>query len=446
MTTNHSTIESLQNENNLLQQQIATLEQTIVELRQSHHMLQQILDNLPLAVAWKDQDLIYQGCNRQFARDTGLTSSTEIVGKSEFDLYGPDQAEHHRAVDRTVLTSGTPEYHREEAQNRGGESPAWLRVSRIPLADDGETPCTLLEVYEDITKSKEEKDWLRMFYTVVENAPDGFGVGSLDGRVIYANQMYHAILGKDDMLQANFVELVAPQDQGLIPEIMQQVHTTGMWQGRITYQRANGETFPAEVATFIARDHTEKPLAMVGIVRDLTEQMRIEEEQAAQQATLRELSTPLIPLADDLVVMPLIGSIDSARAQQILEALLQGVAEHQATTVIVDITGVQVVDTQIANVLVRAAQAVKLLGAQVVLTGIRPEVAQTLVGMGADIQGIITHGTLKSGIAYALEQNNGKGMSSKQLHRRATGGTPDQKGTGSATTHDHLTVRSPQSE
>jgi anti-anti-sigma factor len=445
MTADHSVIETLQNENSLLRQQIATLEQTVVELRQSRHMLQLILDNLPLAVAWKDQELVYQGCNRQFARDAGLTSSTEIVGKSEFDLCGPDQAEHHRAVDRTVLTSGTPEYHREEAQNRGDESPAWLRVSRIPLADDGETPCTLLEVYEDITKSKEEKDWLRMFYTVVENAPDGFGVGSLDGRTIYANQAYYSMLGRD-LLGSTFAEYIAPEDHQRIPEIMQQVQTTGIWQGRMTYQRTNGETFPAEVATFIARDHTEKPLAMVGIVRDLTEQLRIEEEQAAQQATLRELSTPLIPLADDLVAMPLIGSIDSARAQQILEALLQGVAQHQATTVIVDITGVQVVDTQIANVLVRAAQAVKLLGAQVVLTGIRPEVAQTLVGMGADIQGIITHGTLKSGIAYALEQNNAKDMSSKQLHKRTTGGTPDQKGNGSATTHDHLADRSPQTE
>ncbi len=445
MTTDHIVMETLQNENSRLQQQIATLEQTIVELCQSRHMLQHILDNLPLAVAWKDQDLVYRGCNRQFARDAGLASSTEIIGKSDFDLHGPEQAEQHRAADHMVLTSGTSEYHREEAQDRGGKALTWLRTSRIPFDNGGEIPRTLLEVYEDITAYKEEKDWLRMFYTVVENAPDGFGVGSLDGRTMYANQAYLTMLGGNP-LGSMFTEYTAPEDHQRIPEIVQQVQTTGMWQGRMTYQRANGETFPAEVATFIARDHAEKPLAMVGIVRDLTEQMRIEEEQAAQQATLRELSTPLIPLADDLVAMPLIGSIDSARAQQILEALLQGVAQHQATTVIVDITGVQVVDTQIANVLVRAAQAVKLLGAQVVLTGIRPEVAQTLVGMGADIQGIITHGTLKSGIAYALEQNNGKGMSSKQMKRRATGGPSGQEGGNMATTPRHRTGLGPQTE
>jgi ABC-type sugar transport system substrate-binding protein/anti-anti-sigma regulatory factor len=122
----------------------------------------------------------------------------------------------------------------------------------------------------------------------------------------------------------------------------------------------------------------------------------------SQEAALRELSTPLIPLSDAVVVMPLIGTVDSKRAQQILETLLQGVATTRATTVILDITGVLVVDTQVANALVRAAQAVKLLGAGVVLTGIRPEVAQTLVGLGIDLRGIVTLGTLQSGVAFAL--------------------------------------------
>jgi anti-anti-sigma factor len=100
--------------------------------------------------------------------------------------------------------------------------------------------------------------------------------------------------------------------------------------------------------------------------------------------------------------MPLIGAIDSSRAQQVIETLLAGVAASRATTAILDITGVQVVDTQAANALLRAAQAVKLLGAQVVLTGIRPEIAQTLVGLGLDLGGITTRATLQSGIAFAL--------------------------------------------
>lgn len=134
-------------------------------------------------------------------------------------------------------------------------------------------------------------------------------------------------------------------------------------------------------------------------------QIQLQEEIIrSQQATLREVSTPLIPITDAVVIMPLVGAIDSLRAQQILENLLEGIAQHQADTAILDITGVQVVDTQVANALIRAARAARLLGAQVILTGIKPQIAQTLVQLGADLNGIVTHSNLKSGIAFALGQ------------------------------------------
>jgi rsbT co-antagonist protein RsbR len=142
----------------------------------------------------------------------------------------------------------------------------------------------------------------------------------------------------------------------------------------------------------------------------LSEQQKQEQERqelqqqiiAAQQAALRELSTPLLPLAKGILAMPLLGTIDSNRAQMVMETLLEGVSAYQAETVILDITGVQMVDTQVANVLIQAAQAVKLLGAQVVLTGIRPMMAQTLVSLGVDLSSIVTRSTLENGIAYAL--------------------------------------------
>jgi rsbT co-antagonist protein RsbR len=146
---------------------------------------------------------------------------------------------------------------------------------------------------------------------------------------------------------------------------------------------------------------TERKRAEAMLRQSITQ----EETIRAQEAALAELSTPLIPISDQVMVMPLIGAVDSRRAQQVLEALLEGVASSRALVAILDITGVPVVDTQVANALLRAAQAVKLLGAQVVLTGIRPEVAQTLVGLGADLSGIVTCGSLQSGIAYATSRN-----------------------------------------
>jgi rsbT co-antagonist protein RsbR len=160
----------------------------------------------------------------------------------------------------------------------------------------------------------------------------------------------------------------------------------------------------------ILRDIDGEVSSVLSQAEDITEQLNSEQERsdlqdqviAAQRAALRELSTPLVPIADDVVAMPLIGSIDSTRAQEVIETLLTGVADSQAKIAILDITGVPVVDTQVANALLQAAQAVKLLGAKVIITGIRPEVAQTLVSLGVDLSSITTRSTLQSGIAFAL--------------------------------------------
>jgi rsbT co-antagonist protein RsbR len=94
--------------------------------------------------------------------------------------------------------------------------------------------------------------------------------------------------------------------------------------------------------------------------------------------------------------------MDSNRAKQVMESLLHGLSTSRGQFAILDITGVSVVDTQVANALIRAAHAARLLGAEVILTGIRPEVAQTLVSLDTDISGVTTRSTLQSGIAFAL--------------------------------------------
>ncbi|HEY0734980.1 MAG TPA: PAS domain S-box protein [Herpetosiphonaceae bacterium] len=178
-----------------------------------------------------------------------------------------------------------------------------------------------------------------------------------------------------------------------------------------TCRTADGRVFPVALSASAMRS-ADKVQGAVCTVRDITERRKAEEalrrsivqEETirAQAAILAELSTPLIPISDQVVVMPLIGSVDSQRAQQVLESLLQGIASMRAEIAILDITGVPVVDTQVANALIQAAQAVKLLGAQVILTGIRPEVAQTLVGLDINLRDIMTHSTLQSGIAAVL--------------------------------------------
>ena len=145
-------------------------------------------------------------------------------------------------------------------------------------------------------------------------------------------------------------------------------------------------------------------------MRDITvrkqaeaERNRLQDEMMRTQAmVLAELSMPLIPITSAVMVMPLIGAMDSERVSQFQATLFHGIQTQRARIAIVDVTGVPVVDTQVAHGIIKAAQGVQLLGAELVLTGIRPDVAQTLVGLGVDLNAITTRSTLQSGIAYAL--------------------------------------------
>ncbi|WP_147804458.1 RsbT co-antagonist protein RsbRA [Alkalicoccus halolimnae] len=121
-----------------------------------------------------------------------------------------------------------------------------------------------------------------------------------------------------------------------------------------------------------------------------------------QKMALKELSAPLIPVFDKISVMPLVGTIDTERAKLIMENLLDGVIEHRSQVVLIDITGVPVVDTMVAHHIIQASEAVRLVGATCILVGIRPEIAQTIVNLGIDLGKFPTKSTLKKGVQTAL--------------------------------------------
>lgn len=253
------------------------------------------------------------------------------------------------------------------------------------------------------------------FYALSENMPDGIAVVSLDATMRYGNPAFHKMLRYDDLTDmpvGNFFSDVDPDgNPALSPEfVIMQALENDTWQGLVTYKRSDGSLFLGNLSVCVIRDSQRNPIVFAGIVRDITEELRQEQERRqlqeqvilSQEALLRELSTPIIPLANDILVMPLVGSIDSNRAQMVLESLLDSVSKSRTSVVILDITGVPIVDTHVANALVRASQAIKLLGAQLILTGIRPEVAQTIVGLSLDLRNIVTQATLQNGIDYAL--------------------------------------------
>jgi anti-anti-sigma factor len=137
------------------------------------------------------------------------------------------------------------------------------------------------------------------------------------------------------------------------------------------------------------QDHLHDALS---IARAQAQEAVVQQQEVIRQqlVILKQLSTPLIPLTAEVAVMPLIGIIDAERASQVLETLLRGIAQQKATVVIIDITGVPAVDAQGADALARISSVVRLLGARLVLTGIRPSIARTLAEQGIHLEEIAT--------------------------------------------------------
>lgn len=142
---------------------------------------------------------------------------------------------------------------------------------------------------------------------------------------------------------------------------------------------------------------------------------------AAQQEMLRELETPVIRVWEGVLALPIIGSLDTARAQSMNETLLQEITATESEIVILDITGVPVVDTAVARHLLETVSAARLLGAEVFIVGLSARTAMTLVQLGLDLEGVITRTTMAKGLELAFQR---LGL---QVVRRAdaNGFTPD---------------------
>lgn len=130
-----------------------------------------------------------------------------------------------------------------------------------------------------------------------------------------------------------------------------------------------------------------------------------EEVIARQQQEMMELSTPVIKLWEGVLALPLIGTLDSQRTQVVMESLLQKIVETGAEIAILDITGVLTVDTLVAQHLIRTVTAARLMGAECIISGIRPQIAQTIVHLGIDLSSVTTKATLADAFAMALRRN-----------------------------------------
>lgn len=173
----------------------------------------------------------------------------------------------------------------------------------------------------------------------------------------------------------------------------------------------DGRVLWVQSQMMLERDAAGVPLRMYGLTLDMTSFQQAQQERAALQQELAdqgqrllELSAPLIPVSEDVLVMPLIGSLDPARAQHAMETLLAGVRQHRARFVLVDLTGVAVVDARGAAALHKMTTAVQLLGGRIVLTGMRAEIGRALVALDSELSGVATCASLREAIAQLVSE------------------------------------------
>ncbi|WP_437616945.1 PAS domain S-box protein [Sorangium sp. So ce834] len=408
-----------------LRARLSELEQIERELRAELRRVYRMHEAAPYLISVDEpveQRRLYE--NRSLAGELGYaTDDAAFSGLDAFvKLAHPDdqaraREQQRRAQEGPASDTAGLAYRLRRADGSWG----WFTRRDIRLdADAAGRARQVMSVVQDVTAQMESEAELRrqaedgaVSKRLVENALDGITMTTLTGVVTYANLAFKAMSGfADGGVGRPLADFYAPEDFAQLANVaMPALAKEGAWRGVLRILRPDGSSWMGQLSAFALVGPTGEQTGFAAFFRDITEQLRYEQETLAQvqliqsqQAALRELGTPLIPIADGVIAMPLVGTIDRERAQQILETLLNALGEKQAAVAILDITGVKTVDAEVAAALVRVAQAARLLGAEVVLTGIRPVVAQALVELGTEMRGLVTCGTLQSGIAYALSR------------------------------------------
>lgn len=397
------------------QENVALLHERVHTLEQNERKFRLLFENSPDAILLIDGEVLLD-CNNTAIHMLRCSSKEHLLSQLLLDLLPEQQPDGRSSRDvlANVLATATQhEYAHTDCTCRrmdGDSFSAALLFTKVPLNG---TQCFYLTV-RDITEYKQTEETLRIrkrtLATLMVNLPgmvyrclhdDTWTMqfvsgGCLDLTGYQPTQLmgqnavsYREIIHQEDRTRVR--EEIHNALQAKRPYLLTYRIITTNGQEKWVWDKGRG-----------VKSADSTSLMLEGFVTDITELKQAQQTIQNQEAAIQELSTPLLRISDDVVLMPLIGTIDTQRALLIMEILLEGIASHQARVAILDISGVAVVDTQVAAALIRTAQAVQLLGAQVVITGIRPEMAQTLVGLGVDLSSIVTRSTLQSGILYAI--------------------------------------------
>jgi PAS domain S-box-containing protein len=280
----------------------------------------------------------------------------------------------------------------------------WASALVAPVLGPAGEAVGFVKVLRDVTDRRAADT---MFRGLLESAPDAMVIVGSDGRIQLVNRQTEALFGYDRD------ELIGERVEKLVPQRLHERHghhrdsyfhsprVRQMGAGiDLLAVRRDGTEFPVEIS-LSPLESGEGPLACAAI-RDVTERRAQERRLRQQRDEILELSTPVIQVWDKVIALPIIGTLDSVRAARLTERLLEKIAELSAEVVILDISGVPTIDTLVAQHLLKTVQAATLMGAVSIMSGVRPETAQSIVHLGIDLGQLRSRTTLRDALQLAL--------------------------------------------
>ncbi|ARP70476.1 PAS domain S-box protein [Streptomyces pluripotens] len=330
----------------------------------------------------------------------------------------------HEAVGRPVSVLHTEEERRAglaeqelEAARREGrqEYQGWrvrkggerflARVTLTPVRGENGSVTGFVETLRDVTESARAES---LFHGLLQSAPDAMVIVGQDGRIVLVNEQTEDLFGYERG------ELAGREIEVLVPSRFRDRHfghragytsaprRRAMGSELELYGlRRDGSEFPTEIS--LSPLQTPEGTLVVAAIRDATERRETEQRLQRQRDEILELSTPVIQVWDKVLALPIIGTLDTLRATRLTEGLLEKIAQTQAEVAILDISGVPTIDTQVAQHLLKTVQAAALMGTVSIMSGMRPETAQSMVHLGIDMGRLRSRSTLQDALQLALK-------------------------------------------
>ena len=281
----------------------------------------------------------------------------------------------------------------------------YIQASYNPILDKDGQPYKVIKIASDVTTLKLETAEAQGKVTAIELS-QGTIEFDMDGTIIRANESFLDIIGYSlDEVKGKHHRMFCDDTYSESAEYTDFWATlrSGTFQhGEFKRIGKNGREVILRATYNPIFNLKNEPVKVLKIAEDVSKQRRMEGEREKQQALIMEMSTPVMQLWDNILLLPVVGLVDSKRVQLIMETALQKILDYQAKLLILDIQGVPAVDSAVANHLIQITKATRLMGCTSIVTGISPDISQALVNLGIDLGDIQTQAPLKDGVGFSL--------------------------------------------